>query len=178
MRPAMFLHGIGVAFWLGALVPSAVPVWLPKEAPLAALNRFFRTAIPAVGLLLLAGLALAIVQLESFEALVETKYGLILSIKPPLVAALLGLAAPNRFRLVPALARDRQVGATAGTIDPAQMRRRGAHSRGRSGLALCAAAAHSHSRYAAGGPHSHKQGDVPGTGFAGQGGARTALCCS
>jgi copper transport protein len=110
MRPAMFLHGIGVAFWLGALVPLAVLVWPPQDAPLAALNRFSRMAIPAVGLLLLAGLALAIVQLESFEALVETKYGLILSIKLLLVAALLGLAALNRFRLVVLFPRSRAIG--------------------------------------------------------------------
>jgi copper transport protein len=52
---------------LAELVPP------PQDAPLAGLNRFSRMAIPAVGSLSLAGLALAIVQLESFEALVETK---------------------------------------------------------------------------------------------------------
>ncbi len=50
----------------------------------------------AVGLLVLTGLALAVVQLESFAALIETRYGIILSIKIALVAVLLGLAALNR----------------------------------------------------------------------------------
>jgi len=41
---------------------------------------------------------------ESFGALIETRYGIILSIKLALVAVLLALAALNRFRLTPALA--------------------------------------------------------------------------
>jgi copper transport protein len=44
------------------------------------------------------------VQLQSFGALVETRYGIILSIKIVLFLMLLGLAALNRFRLTPALA--------------------------------------------------------------------------
>jgi copper transport protein len=63
-------------------------------------------AVPFVGVLVLTGLMLAIIQLESFRALIETRYGIILSIKIALVAVLLGLAALNRFRLTPALALD------------------------------------------------------------------------
>ena len=62
----------------------------------------------ARGLLVLSGLALSIVQLGSFRALIETQYGIILSIKLTLVHPLLGLAALNRFRLTPALAIDPQ----------------------------------------------------------------------
>jgi copper transport protein len=54
----------------------------------------------------LTGLTLAIIQLESFAALIKTKYGIILLIKLALVGALLALAALNRFRLTPALAFD------------------------------------------------------------------------
>jgi copper transport protein len=68
------------------------------------LNRFSRAAVPVVGLLVLTGLVLAIIQLESFRALIETRYGLILSIKLTLVVVLLGFAALNRFRLTPRLA--------------------------------------------------------------------------
>ena len=53
---------------------------------------------------MLTGLVLAIVQLASFAALIETRYGLILSAKLALVLALLGLAALNRLRLTPMLA--------------------------------------------------------------------------
>jgi copper transport protein len=105
-RPAMFLHGVGVAYWVGALVPLATLAWKPAGGLLAVLARFSRGAVVVVGVLVLTGLVLAIVQLESFGALVETKYGLILLIKLMLVLALLAFAALNRFRLTPALAAD------------------------------------------------------------------------
>ena len=105
-RPMMFLHGIGVAFWMGALTPLLAMARTPGGSLLTILNRFSRAAVPAVGVLVLTGLVLAIVQLESFHALVATRYGLILSVKLTLVAGLLALAALNRLRLTPALAID------------------------------------------------------------------------
>jgi copper transport protein len=107
-RPAIFLHGLGVAFWIGALAPLAALVSKPAAA-LPVVYRFSRIAVPVVAMLALTGLALAVVQLEKLAALVETRYGLILSIKLALVAALLALAALNRVRLTPALARDEAV---------------------------------------------------------------------
>ena len=104
-RPVVFLHGTGVAFWLGALVPLVAMLRRPQPA-LPVVNRFSRVAVPVVAVLALTGLVLATIQLESFSALVTTKYGLILSAKLALVAALLALAALNRFRLTPALAKN------------------------------------------------------------------------
>jgi copper transport protein len=101
--PAVFLHGVGVAFWVGALAPLAAMAWRP-EPLLPVLNRFSHAAIFVVAMLVLTGLALAVVQLESPGALFDSQYGIILSIKAALVVALLGLAALNRFRLTPALA--------------------------------------------------------------------------
>ena len=71
-------------------------------------SAFSRVAVPSVVLLVLTGLVLAIVQLGNFGALVDTRYGIILSIKLALVALLLGLAVLNRFCLTPALALDPQ----------------------------------------------------------------------
>lgn len=105
-RPAIFLHGLAVAFWIGALAPLAALVSKSPAAALPVVIRFSRIAAPVVGVLALTGLALAIVQLEKPSALVETRYGLILSIKLALVLVLLALAALNRFRLTPALAGD------------------------------------------------------------------------
>ncbi len=105
-RPMVFLHGIGVAFWIGTLAPLVTLARRPSGSLLAILNRFSRLAVPVVGVLVLTGLILATVQLESFRALIETKYGLILSTKLALVVVLLGFAALNRFRLTPALAVD------------------------------------------------------------------------
>ncbi|WP_426615906.1 copper resistance CopC/CopD family protein [Bradyrhizobium sp. McL0616] len=105
-RPAIFIHGLGVAFWIGALAPLTALVSKPTVATLPLLNRFSRIAMPVVAALALTGLTLAIIQLEKLSMLVETSYGLILSIKLVLVLVLLALAALNRFRLTPALASD------------------------------------------------------------------------
>jgi copper transport protein len=78
----------------------------PTAAALPVVNRFSRIAVPVVAVLALTGFALAIIQLEKLSALVETRYGLILLIKLALVIVLLALAALNRLRLTPALARD------------------------------------------------------------------------
>jgi copper transport protein len=103
-RPAVFLHGIAVAYWVGALVPLAVLAWRRADCLLPVLHRFSNLAAPVVAVLVLTGLTLAVVQLESFHALIATNYGLILSVKTSLVIVLLGLAALNRFRLTPRLA--------------------------------------------------------------------------
>lgn len=107
-RPAVFLHGLGVAFWIGALAPLAALMSKPATAALPVVNRFSRIAVLAVGVLALTGLGLAIVQLERPSALIETRYGAILSIKLGLAVLLLALAALNRFRLTSALARDKK----------------------------------------------------------------------
>jgi copper transport protein len=107
-RPAVFIHGVGVAYWVGALMPLLAMAWRPAKGLLPVLNRFSRGAVWALGLLVLTGLTLAVVQLETFRALIHTKYGIILSFKITLVALLLGLAALNRFRFTPALAAGAQ----------------------------------------------------------------------
>ncbi|MBR0789105.1 copper resistance protein CopC/CopD [Bradyrhizobium manausense] len=105
-RPAVFVHGLAVAFWIGALAPLAALLSKPTPAVLPLINRFSRIAIPVVAALALTGLALAVIQLEKPSALVETRYGLVLTVKLALVMLLLGLAALNRYRLTPALAKD------------------------------------------------------------------------
>ncbi len=105
-RPAVFLHGVAVAYWVGALAPLAALAWRRADSLLPVLHRFSNFAVPVVAVLVLAGLTLAVVQLENFHALFATNYGLILSVKTSLVVVLLGLAALNRFRFTPRLAVD------------------------------------------------------------------------
>ncbi|MES2194401.1 MAG: copper resistance protein CopC [Pseudomonadota bacterium] len=104
--PAVFLHGVAAAFWVGALAPLAAMAWRPAQPLLPVLNRFSKAAIFVVTLLVLTGLTLAIVQLGSLDAINETQYGFILAIKSILVAILLGVAGLNRYLLTPALAAD------------------------------------------------------------------------
>ncbi|MCC8975795.1 copper resistance CopC/CopD family protein, partial [Bradyrhizobium brasilense] len=105
-RTALFIHGIGVAFWMGALAPLAVLAWQRKDSLLRVLRHFSTLAVPVVALIALSGLALAVVQLESFHALIDTGYGNILVAKLVLVVLLLGLAALNRLVFTPAIARE------------------------------------------------------------------------
>ncbi|WP_445502405.1 copper resistance CopC/CopD family protein [Microvirga sp. G4-2] len=104
-RPAVFLHSIGVAYWVGALIP--LMQLLRQVPPLLALpvvRRFSSGALVAVGIMSLAGLVLAVVQVAAPANLIGTAYGRILIAKTLLVAGLLGLAGMNRLWLTPALA--------------------------------------------------------------------------
>ena len=109
-RPAVFLHAVCVAFWIGSLLPLYLAVRSermrgphsigPRSAGVQ-LARFSR-AIPLVIVLLAAsGLWLAFVQLDRLAALWTTSYGRLLACKLVCVAVLLALAAANRYRLVP-----------------------------------------------------------------------------
>ena len=106
--PSLFVHGVAIAYWAGALAPIAVMARRRDSNLPRAISQFSAIAVPLVALLVLTGLVLAVIQLQSFRALVDTKYGIILSIKLVLVAMLLALAALNRFLVTPALARDRE----------------------------------------------------------------------
>ncbi|GIQ72596.1 copper resistance CopC/CopD family protein [Bradyrhizobium sp. RD5-C2] len=105
-RTALFIHGVGLAFWMGALGPLAVLAWQRKDSLLRVLRRFSTLAMPVVALIALSGLALAVVQLESLGALIDTGYGNILLAKLVLVSLLLTLAALNRLVFTPAIARE------------------------------------------------------------------------
>jgi copper transport protein len=105
--PAVFIHGVAVAFWVGALAPLLALARKRNGEFLPALLRFSRLALPVVGALVLTGFGLAFVQLGSFGALVATPYGIILLVKLTLVAILLGLAALNRWVFMPELQANR-----------------------------------------------------------------------
>ena len=105
-RPSLVLHGICVAYWTGALAPLATMARRRDYALPRVLNRFSGVAVPAVGLLALSGLVLAVIQLEHVSALIDTRYGVILLAKLALVALLLMFAALNRFYLTPFVAAD------------------------------------------------------------------------
>ena len=105
-RPLLFIHGVGVAYWTGALVPLAAMARRKSPDLLRALRTFSAGAVWVVGLLALTGLTLAVIQLQDIRALLDTAYGTILLVKLALVVLLLGFAAINRFVVTPALARD------------------------------------------------------------------------
>ncbi len=101
--PALGLHVLSAAFWVGALWPLLLA--LRGAEAKAQLEAFSRLAIAAVVCLILAGSVLAVLQLGHVSALIEDAYGRRLLAKLSLVAGLLGLAAVNRLVLTPALGR-------------------------------------------------------------------------
>jgi copper transport protein len=107
MRPAVFLHGVTVAFWTGALIPLGVALARREPDAVDGLRRFSRVIPYSLAILILAGLVLAIVQVGEPGALVTTAYGQLLLAKLGLLAGLFGLAAINRWWLtVPVLHGD------------------------------------------------------------------------
>jgi copper transport protein len=109
MRPVVFIHTVGVAFWIGALAPLALALRAGQgQAALA----WFSRAIPLVlAPMLLAGLWLSFVQLGSVDALWTTAYGLVLCAKLAAVIVLIALAALNRFHLTTSRSLARSIGA-------------------------------------------------------------------
>ena len=102
------VHLGGLGFWLGALLPLRAMCRDPErfggQLALADLAEMFgRRAIWLVPVLLIAGTLYAALLVGSVAALVTTSYGQVLMVKVGLVSGLLGLAALNKFRLVPAL---------------------------------------------------------------------------
>ena len=81
----VFVHGIAVAYWVGALAPLITMARRRHDGLPRAIRQFSNVAVPLVGLLVLTGIVLAIIQLESFRALIDTWYGIILLIKLVLV---------------------------------------------------------------------------------------------
>lgn len=107
-RPSLFLHGIAAAYWIGALAPLAAVAYRRNDDLPRVLKKFSAIAMVLVALLVLSGLALSIIQLGSLRALIETQYGILLSIKLSLVLLLLTLAALNRFFFTPSVVADYQ----------------------------------------------------------------------
>src|SRR3546814_6455341 len=88
------------------IFPLAVAAASRGAALVPLLRRFSTIAVPAVAILVLTGIVLAVVQAEAPQALLDTAYGRLLLAKLAGVAALLALAAVNRLRLTPAIEAD------------------------------------------------------------------------
>lgn len=104
---ALVIHFAAFALWVGALWPL---LQLSSRAELAnlqlSLKQFGDHAVVIVIALFLAGVLLLINLVNSPAELIETAYGRGLLIKFLLVVALLGIAAMNRLKLVPAMLRE------------------------------------------------------------------------
>jgi len=94
------LHVAIAAYWLGAL--SALTIVVKRESSLAAVESFSLHATRSVPLLGIAGIAMAVLLLPSFSALL-TPYGLGIVGKATGFTLMIALAALNKLRWLPAM---------------------------------------------------------------------------
>ena len=109
-RPAVFFHAACVGLWIGALIPLARMLRARQAQADVALMRFTRMIPVVIAVLAASGICLAIVQLDHFDALWTTNYGIVLSCKLVAVGLVLLLACVNRFVLTPRFQRDAAAG--------------------------------------------------------------------
>jgi copper transport protein len=105
MRAAVPLHALCAAFWLGALPLLVTALRRTPATAHAFVARFSRHAIATVAVILVLGLAIALVQLKHLAMLWQTTYGIVLMGKLAAVGLLLAVAAHNRWYATPRLAR-------------------------------------------------------------------------
>jgi putative copper resistance protein D len=110
----IMVHILGVSYWLGAFAPLArlARVAAPAEAGRVS-EAFGRNAVVAVGLLIVAGVALLLLIAPDPAALPGRPYGAFLGVKLAMVTALMALGALNKLALSPALAAGRAEAAGA-----------------------------------------------------------------
>jgi copper transport protein len=99
MRPSVFIHGVGIAFWAGALVPLGALLRSDSPDLVVALRRFSRAIPFALAALVAVGIVLAIVQVGRVEGLWTTNYGRLFLVKLALLGVLLSMAVINRWPL-------------------------------------------------------------------------------
>jgi putative copper export protein len=105
LRALLLMHVLVVTFWFGSLWPLILVNRMEScEITAAIVEQFSRIAAWVVPVIFVAGLVLMSVLIEGWSGLVQP-YGLILLAKICAFAVLMGLAAVNRWRLGPALAR-------------------------------------------------------------------------
>ncbi len=105
-------HTVAGAVWLGGLAGLILALrsraTTPESDPTTKANlvaRFSGVAAAAVAGVLVSGVLSAGLILRSFDPLFSTDYGRLLIIKVALVLIVIGIAAWNRFRLVPTVTR-------------------------------------------------------------------------
>jgi len=100
--PPAALHLVAAGFWFGSLPPLIGALRASPSAETALLlQRFSQTAVVAVVILIIAGLALTLQRVATAEDFVTSNYGRLVIVKIVGALLLLGLAAYNKLRLTP-----------------------------------------------------------------------------
>lgn len=109
LAPALVIHLLVAAFWLGAIAALFLATRREKERAARVIEAFSRVALWIVPLLAVAGVAMVLLLVPGLGVFGQP-YGWLLLVKTTGFVLLMGLAAANRRRLGPAVA----AGATRG----------------------------------------------------------------
>jgi copper transport protein len=99
------VHGVATAIWFGGTVALTIVIARHATGATGAVTRFSRLALVTVAVVVLSGGTLSFLEVREVEALTSTTYGALLMSKVIVVGTVIGLAAYNRFALLPALGR-------------------------------------------------------------------------
>ena len=123
--PSDVLHVLAASVWVGGI--ACLLLVLPRATRqlagpdrtrllLATLTRFSPLALGAVIAIALTGVLQAYIDVRSLHGLLHSTYGALVLAKTALLAALIGLGAINRKRVIPALKRLAGAAATPGEL--------------------------------------------------------------
>jgi copper transport protein len=124
--PLDAIHVAAASVWIGGVAalciaaPAALTAAGPQQRTAALaelLGRFSPLALGAVAVIAVTGVAQAVIAVRSVHALTTTTYGELVLLKTGLLGLLLGLAAINRERVIPALRRALAAHAPAAQIE-------------------------------------------------------------
>jgi copper transport protein len=123
--PSDVVHVLAASVWVGGIaclllvLPVATRQLEPSERSrllVATLGRFSPLALVSVIAIALTGTLQAYIDVRSLDGLLHTTYGALVLVKTGLLLALIGLGWINRERVLPALRRVVDAGATPGGV--------------------------------------------------------------
>ena len=107
----IIIHLVGLSFWIGSLLPlRKMCNFIEYEKLRVVAHLFGIYALGYVGILIVAGLIFSYILLGDISSLITTDYGNVLLIKMIIVSMLLSLGAMNKFKIIPYLSINQNLG--------------------------------------------------------------------
>ena len=107
----IIIHLVGLSYWIGSLLPlRKMCNFIEYEKLMLVAHLFGIYALGYVGVLIIAGLIFSYILLGDISSLITTDYGNVLLIKMIVVSMLLSLGAMNKFKIIPYLSINQNLG--------------------------------------------------------------------
>ena len=107
----IIIHLVGLSYWIGSLLPlRKMCNFIEYEKLRLVAHLFGIYALGYVGVLIIAGLIFSYILLGDISSLITTDYGNVLLIKMIIVSMLLSLGAVNKFKIIPYLSINQNLG--------------------------------------------------------------------